>query len=64
MVIKCSFISSRLTGDLLLSERSEGNNILRVNRDEIKALLIRNFIFIFTLLILKRVLTIYYHEIQ
>ena len=36
-----------------------------VNRGEIKALrLIRNFIFIFTLLILKRVLTIYYHEIK
>ena len=51
----------------LLPERSKGNNSSRVNRDEIKALychLIRNFIFIFTLLILKRVLTIYYHEIK
>ena len=57
----------RITRDILFVERSETNNSSRVNRGEIKALyyrLIRNFIFIFTLLILKRVLTIYYHEIK
>ena len=43
---KCTFISQRLTPDILLLECSESNNSARDNRGEIKALYYMHMVFV------------------